>query len=184
MCLALMLFTLIPMVSHSSWESPGNNTDTATSDPAQCHLGSRCGDYQLATMLHEMDPFGHATTYEEENVTLTNHFDLPAWTFASVRTQINRSFHCLPLIVQSIDKETSSSKQVEALGEGDPRLCGGAFRGPGYPNSTCHGGSTKNHHDVSLQGHFLRPVFFSVSVPSPAPFALCLSFSVSRCLSV
>lgn len=58
------------IVPRSSWESPGNNTDTAVSDPAQCHLGSRCGDYQLATMLHEMDPFGHATTYEEENVTL------------------------------------------------------------------------------------------------------------------
>lgn len=82
-------------------------------------------------MLRELDPFGHATTYEEENVTLTNHFDLPSWTFAS----------------------------VEALGAGDPRLCGGKFNGPAYPNSTCHGGSTKNHHDVSLQGYRGKPVF-------------------------
>jgi len=46
------------------------------------------------------------TTYEEMNVTNKNHFDLPAWSFAS----------------------------VEALGEGDARLCGGAYT----QNVTCN----------------------------------------------
>ena len=51
---------------------------------------SQIGDYQLATLLREMDPFGHATTYEEENVTLRNHFDLPAWTFGSVEALVRK----------------------------------------------------------------------------------------------
>ena len=42
-----------------AWESSGNNTATKVTDPAQCHVGSRCGDYQLAMLLQEMDPFGH-----------------------------------------------------------------------------------------------------------------------------
>ena len=37
-----------------AWESPGNNTATAVSDPKHCGQGSRCGDYQLATLLHEV----------------------------------------------------------------------------------------------------------------------------------
>ena len=77
----------------------------------------------------------------------------------------------LPISRHSSDKRLRGSEQVEALGEGDPRLCGGAFHGPSYPNSTCHGGSTKNHHDVSLQGHLLlRPISaaaLSLCPPSP-----------------
>jgi hypothetical protein len=115
-----------------AWESPGNNSATNVTDPAHCHVGSRCGDYQLATLLREMDPFGHGTTYEEENVTLVNHFDLPAWTFGS----------------------------VEALGAGDARLCGDShFHGPTNKSKSCNGGSTQNHHDVSLQGYRGKPVY-------------------------
>ena len=62
------------------------------------------------------------------NVTVKNHFDLPEWTFAS----------------------------VEALGDGDARLCGGKYK----ENMTCAGGrSTQNHHDVSLQGYRGKPVY-------------------------
>ena len=65
-----------------SWESSGNNTSTNDGDlTKKC---DRCGDYELAELLHEMDPFHHATTYEAENVTVSNHFDLSVWTFASV----------------------------------------------------------------------------------------------------
>ena len=61
------------------------------------------------------------------NATVKNHFDLPGWTFAS----------------------------VEALGDGDARLCGGTYR----QNTTCIGGSTQNHHDISLQGYRGKPVY-------------------------
>ena len=63
---------------------------------------------------------------QAENVTVSNHFDLPAWTFAS----------------------------VEALGDGDARLCGGKFR----QNATCVGGSTQNHHSVTLDAFKGKPV--------------------------
>lgn len=115
-----------------AWETEGNDTNTAAADPQGCGhyvgngtsrqwLGSRCGDYQLAELLKEFDVFQHMTTYEEENATLKNHFDLPAWDFAS----------------------------VEALGDGDARLCGGAYR----QNLTCDVSGVQNHHDVSLQGY-------------------------------
>ena len=110
-----------------AWESEGNNTETAASNPATCGTGSRCGDYQLATLLQETDPFGHATTYEAENVTQANHFDLAHWTFAS----------------------------VEALGDGDARLCGGTYK----QNTTCNVSGVQNHHDVSLQGYRGKPVY-------------------------
>ena len=121
-----------------AWESAGNDTNTATKDPQSCGhwegngtarhwQGSRCGDYQLAELLSEMDVFRHMTTYEEMNATTKNHFDLPAWSFAA----------------------------VEALGEGDARLCGGT-----HPkNVTCNASGVQNHHDVSLQGYRGKPVY-------------------------
>lgn len=84
-------------------------------------------DYGLATMLQQADPFHHGRTYEEMNATVKNHFDLDEWTFAS----------------------------VEALGDGDARLCGGTHR----RNISCVGGSTQNHHDISLQGYRGKPVY-------------------------
>ena len=110
-----------------SWESPGNSTENPASDPSDCGQGSRCGDYELALLLQEMDPFNHSTTYEAMNVTVSNHFDLPGWTFAS----------------------------VEALGDGDARLCGGKYK----QNMSCIGGSTQQHHDVCLQGYKGKPVY-------------------------
>ena len=44
---------------------------------------------------------------------------------------------------------------VEALGDGDARLCNGHYR----ENMTCIGGSTQNHHDISLQGYKGKPVY-------------------------
>jgi hypothetical protein len=52
------------MWSRYAWESPGNNSATNESDPTHCGRGSRCGDYQLAELLREIDPFHHGTTYE------------------------------------------------------------------------------------------------------------------------
>ena len=72
-----------------------------------------------------------ADRYEEENATLKNHNDLPAWSFAS----------------------------VEALGEGDVRLCGCTNHTDPCNQESCTGGSTQNHHDVSLQGYRGKPVY-------------------------
>jgi hypothetical protein len=72
-----------------------------------------------------------ADRYEEENATLKNHNDLPAWSFAS----------------------------VEALGEGDVRLCGCTNHTDLCNQESCTGGSTQNHHDVSLQGYRGKPVY-------------------------
>merc|ERR1740117_659204 len=110
-----------------SWESPGNDTGTRVDHPQRCGPGSRCGDYQLAELLREIDVFHHLTTYEEMNVTTKNHFSLPAWDFAS----------------------------VEALGQGDARLCGGAYQ----QKLVCNVSGTQQHHDVSLQGYRGKPVY-------------------------
>ena len=51
------------------WETAGNSTSS---------------DLGLARLIAHADPFGHLRTYEEENVTISNNFRLPEWTFASV----------------------------------------------------------------------------------------------------
>eukprot|EP01043_Picozoa_sp_COSAG02_P056359 COSAG02_NODE_6673_length_3424_cov_4.259994_1_plen_564_part_00 len=115
-----------------AWESDGSNVDTSVSNQSECgHPQSRCGDYQLALLLQELDPWSHMRTYEEENATLKNHIDLPAWSFAS----------------------------VEALGEGDVRLCGCTNHSAPCNSENCTGGSTQNHHDIALQGYRGKPVY-------------------------
>ena len=48
--------------------------------------GGRGDDLHLATLLKEMDPFGHLVTYEDANAIASNWYNLSEWDFASVET--------------------------------------------------------------------------------------------------